>query len=464
MKHKLAFIGPQVIHNAFKDMNEDWDMQIPLATLKDYDDELMADDNVSRISKSTNVVIFFSRLFQTDPELFAELVAYSAPYSVVCILIPTSEMPRDERKISNAIKNAQIIEQQTHNNYNTNTPFYFVKYEDAEVDIYNAIRDYCRSPVIDQETKDEIRLMLDDDNHILVEDELENVLMDSDEDKVVIPKAAPNAKGKVIAVTSSKGGSGKSTVSVSLGAYIAQASLDGYNKGLSQAPLKVCIIDLDVRDGQLGFLNGVNSPNIIDIISEGAPTEQNIRNGIYHSQKSGVDYIFAAKRPRNAKEVPASFYAELIQNLRTMYDYIILDTSVNYLDPLLEEVAYPIADKIIFVTDMGISSIYGMARWINETIISTDQEVEIDKNKVGIVVNKAMNDINMTPEKIEKSSKGIPIIGVVPSSPSLITYSANTNELQNILKSKAINESFKWIVETVIEEEHIPQLGIVPTF
>ena len=83
---------------------------------------------------------------------------------------------------------------------------------------------------------------------------------------------------------------------------------------------------------------------------------------------------------------------------------------------------------------------------------------------MGIVVNKAMNDINMTPEKIEKSSKGIPIIGVVPSSPSLITYSANTNELQNILKSKAINESFKWIVETVIEEEHIPQLGIVPTF
>ena len=67
-----------------------------------------------------------------------------------------------------------------------------------------------------------------------------------------------------------------------------------------------------------------------------------------------------------------------------MYDYIILDTSVNYLDPLLEEVAYPMADKIILVTDMGISSVMGMARWIKET---TDPKEEggsgIDKNKIG---------------------------------------------------------------------------------
>lgn len=464
MKHKLAFIGPKIIHDAFKDMNENWDMQAPLTSLEEYNEELSLPDEITpKVARNTNVVIFFSRLFQSNPDLFADLVAFTAPFSVVCILTPTSELARDERKITSAIKNMQITEQQRDSQYNTNTPFYFVKYEDAEVDIYNAIREYCRSPFIEQEVKDDIKKMLDDENHIIIEDELENILID-DEEKIVIPQAAPNAKGKVIAVTSSKGGSGKSTVSVSIGSYIAQSSLDGYNKGLTQAPLKVCIIDLDVRDGQLGFLNGVNSPNIIDIISEGAPTEQNIRNGVYHSPKSGVDFIFAAKRPRNAKEVPASFYAELIQNLRTMYDYIILDTSVNYLDPLLEEVAYPIADKIVFVTDMGISSIYGMARWINETIISTDQEIEIDKNKVGIVVNKAMNDINMTPEKIEKSSKGIPIIGVVPSSPALITYSANTNELQNILKSKAINEAFKWIVETVIEEEDIPKLGIVQTF
>ena len=464
MKHKLAFIGPKIIHDAFKDMNENWDMQAPLTSLEEYNEELSLPDEITpKVARNTNVVIFFSRLFQSNPDLFADLVAFTAPFSVVCILTPTSELARDERKITSAIKNMQITEQQRDSQYNTNTPFYFVKYEDAEVDIYNAIREYCRSPFIEQEVKDDIKKMLDDENHIIIEDELENILID-DEEKIVIPQAAPNAKGTVIAVTSSKGGSGKSTVSVSIGSYIAQSSLDGYNKGLTQAPLKVCIIDLDVRDGQLGFLNGVNSPNIIDIISEGAPTEQNIRNGIYHSPKSGVDFIFAAKRPRNAKEVPASFYAELIQNLRTMYDYIILDTSVNYLDPLLEEVAYPIADKIVFVTDMGISSIYGMARWINETIISTDQEIEIDKNKVGIVVNKAMNDINMTPEKIEKSSKGIPIIGVVPSSPALITYSANTNELQNILKSKAINEAFKWIVETVIEEEDIPKLGIVQTF
>ena len=173
MKHKLAFIGPKIIHDAFKDMNENWDMQAPLTSLEEYNEELSLPDEITpKVARNTNVVIFFSRLFQSNPDLFADLVAFTAPFSVVCILTPTSELARDERKITSAIKNMQITEQQRDSQYNTNTPFYFVKYEDAEVDIYNAIREYCRSPFIEQEVKDDIKKILDDENNIIIEDEL----------------------------------------------------------------------------------------------------------------------------------------------------------------------------------------------------------------------------------------------------------------------------------------------------
>lgn len=454
MKHKLAFLGPKIVHEAFKDMDDSWDMQIPLETLDDFERELNLPDESAQISKETSVIIFFSRLFGKDPERFAELVAFSAPYSVSIILIPKAEL-KEKIEIEKFIKRAQTLAAREDPSYNTNTPFYFAVYEDAQVEILYAIDEFCKSSYILDEIKDAVRPMLPATDGAF-EDEFEDFgEYDDFEDpnQIIIPEAAPGAKGQVIAVTSSKGGSGKSTVSVGMSAYIRQASKIAYAEGKLPAPLSVCVIDLDVRDGQLGFLNGAVKPTVVDIVYQGEPTPENIKKGIFHSTKMDIDFIFAAKRPRNAKEIHPRFYAEMIQNLRSMYDIIVLDTSVNYLDPLLEEVAYPIADKIIFVSDMGISSIFGATRWINETLYSQEKEIQaVDPGKVGFVINKAMADLNMGPQKIERALQGLPVIGMIPSAPAAITYAANTNELGQILKIEHINKAFKAIVEAVIEE------------
>ena len=174
--------------------------------------------------------------------------------------------------------------------------------------------------------------------------------------------------------------------------------------------------------------------------------------------------MFAAKRPRNAIEISPNFYAKLINNLRSMYDYVILDTSVNYLDPLLEEVAYPMADQIVFVTDMGISSIFGMRRWIKETTAAPekgDKNIPIDK--IGIVVNKVMKNIGMTVEKIQNASDGANILSFVPSAPSLITYAANTNNLGEILNNELINKAIKNIADVVVEDYNLSEVPYTPT-
>ena len=458
MKHKLAFIGPTMVHEAFKDMDETWDMQVPLETLEIFEQELTIPAETARISKDTSVIIFFSRLFNKNPEKFAELVAYTAPYSVICILIPQADL-HQKSLIEQSIKQAQIREAQQNPDYNSNTPFYFTVYENAQVEIFSAIEDFVKSPIILQEVKDSIRTMLPVLDIPMVEQFEDFGDYSDDEEQIYIPDADPTAKGQVIAVTSSKGGSGKSTVSMCLGAYIRAASKDAAANGLTSKALSVCFVDLDVRDGQLGFLNGALKPTILDILYLGEPTTENIKSGIYHSNKLDCDFIFAAKRPKTAKTISPNFYAQLIQNLRSIYDIIILDTSVNYLDPLLEEVAYPIADKIILVSDMGLSSVFGCSRWINETIFSSDIVGKpIDKNKVGVVINKAMQDVNMGPGKLEKAMKGLPIISMIPSVPTIFTYAANTNELGQMLNIEAINKSFKNIAEAIIEEP----LGNVP--
>lgn len=450
MTHKVAFIGPTAVHESLQSIYRDWDFQIPVESVQEFDDMINSDDDNPLISRDTKLILVFSRLFHADRDLFADVIAYYAPYAVVAILMPTVDFQVDEPAISNKIKQAQVNLSSEFEDYNANTPYYFVRYEKAEDDIQESILDFIQNDHVEVDSRENAKALLPSQE--LASAEIEEF---TDIDNGHIKIGQPHGKGQVVTVTSSKGGSGKSTVAMSLASFISKASENAYLKGKIPNKYKVIVIDLDVRDGQLGFLNGASkAPNIVDIVMAGPATKENIETGIYHNQNSGVDYIFASKRPRNASEIPASFYADMIQILRGMYDYIILDTSVNYLDPLLEEVAYPIADKVIFVTDMGISSIFGMRRWITENVSTDEYDRVIDSNKVGIVINKAIKDVNMGPDKIQMSAKGLPILGVIPSAPQLITYSANINELQRILNFPAINNAFRGFAEAVVEDEN----------
>ena len=419
--HKLAFVGPEIIHNAFQEMDDNWDMQIPLEKLEDLE--------------------------------------YSAPYSVVCILTPGKDVNK-KPLIERTIKEAQLAEATEDDSYNANTPFYFVDYENAQLEILEAIEAFCYSPIIDEDIKNSIKPMIPGYEEESYLDEYEE---NNSEENVILPQAAPDATGQVITITSSKGGSGKSTVAISLGAYLVAASKDAYEKGKTDKPLKVVSVDLDVRDGQQWLLMGAKKPpTVMDIIASGGiPTVETIPAGVWHSDKTGCDYIFAPKRPRSAKEIPASFYAQLIQALRSIYDVILLDTSVNYLDPLGEQVAYPLADKIIFVSDMGQSSVLGCTRWIQEEMrLREPAELNIPDYKVGIVINKAMPDVNMSANKIEKAVQNLPILSMIPSEPELVTYAANTAELHQILNVRLINEAIRDIAEAVLPDT---PLGTVPS-
>lgn len=240
--------------------------------------------------------------------------------------------------------------------------------------------------------------------------------------------------GQVVSITSSKGGSGKSTVAVSLATYLAHSSVNSVREGLETRPLKVIILDLDVRDGQLGFLTGNSKPTVINLRLNGV-TKEVIEQTVIHSTRLKTDLLLAPKRPRNAEDTPPDFYVELIHNLRKMYDYIILDTSVNYLDPLLEKVAYPTSDQIVFVTDIVVNSVFSMTRWIQEVTGPRDKNgMGISKNKIGIIVNKSLSNVNMPGEKIARSALGIPVITAIPSNPKIVAHAANMQSMEVLLK------------------------------
>lgn len=451
MQHKIAFVGPEVVYKAFVDMEPNWDFQIPLENVEALEREL--DDDNGNISKDTSVVILFSRLFNNNPDLFSELAAFLAPYSVINILIPPQDRASEESKIRTAIKNKQFELAKEDDSYNANTPFYFVEYGDLILDeLYDSISKYVDSPLVPKDTKEAVSKLLDTDNGM---GEIEGFEEDSDEE---VLNYESTGDGIVITVTSSKGGSGKSTDSTGIGDFLSESGQKAFEQGLVDHAPKIITVDLDVKDGQLGYLNNATSPNIVNVYiarkdNTEKLTEEHIKQGIYHNPKSNTDFLFAPKTPKNAEAISPAFYLEVIKVLKTMYDYVILDTSVNYLDPLFSEVAYPMSDKIVLVSDMGISSLQGMGRWIKEFVYSPLREKTIDEDKVGIIINKFIPNTGIGLKEIERASHGIKILGFIPNMPQFITTKANHHSLNEIIYNEGIKSSFKMIVSQLLPEQ-----------
>ena len=65
----------------------------------------------------------------------------------------------------------------------------------------------------------------------------------------------------------------------------------------------------------------------------------------------------------------------------------------------------------------------------------------------------------MTPQQISQAADGIPVISMIPSTPKLLTYAANTNQLNLALQQKFINQAIKNIAIQVVDD-NIPLADI----
>ena len=204
-------------------------------------------------------------------------------------------------------------------------------------------------------------------------------------------------------MTSSKGGSGKSTASILLAGSIARASAD------AGQPLSVCLIDLDTRDGQVASLIGKFMPTALNIRVQPVWDEERIRRNLVHADGLNIDTLLAPIRPRTADTVGPDFYKTIVRSLQRMFDVVIMDTSVQYLEPLIGEVALGEADEILFVTTLASTAVQGMARALREITAPLDESgLGIPREKIGIIVNQSVANVGMERDQVLAAGLGVP--------------------------------------------------------
>lgn len=147
---------------------------------------------------------------------------------------------------------------------------------------------------------------------------------------------AKEKKGKIITITSMKGGVGKSTVAL---------LLTSVYKKLNK---KVVILDLDLYSGDIAFLFNCEVKNTIYNISD--DINNNRYKGLVGTDyickyDDNIDIVAAPKDPRYASKIDRRDLEILIQSLKNTYDVILIDT--NHTLDMYSMIAFDASDKIL---------------------------------------------------------------------------------------------------------------------
>ncbi len=178
--------------------------------------------------------------------------------------------------------------------------------------------------------------------------------------------------GRVLAMYGAKGGVGTTTIAIN--AAIA------LHRELGR---KVCLVDGNLQFGDHRvFLDlGLDRKSIVDIVT--APTiDGDLIRQVLVKHDSGVDLLLAPPSPETAELVIPEHLPQIIDNLRGLYDYILID-----IDKRLDDVnlgVLEVADTMFVVMTADLSCLKNV-RLVLETIGHLGYEA----GKVQLVLNRS---------------------------------------------------------------------------
>ncbi len=193
--------------------------------------------------------------------------------------------------------------------------------------------------------------------------------------------------GKVIMVLGPKGGVGKTTIAVNLGIGLARQS--GENR--------VVIVDGNMDFGDVAvFLNTRGQYSVIDMAQMcEVPEEINSQSAdtIMIPHESGVKLILAPPTPAEVGAVSMASIINMLNYLKSQFDYVIVDTSTHFDDVLAGGIQ--VADRLIVLATPTMPAVKDSKIMFTEL---TGAEYPADQTL--LVLNQIEKDGRVTAEQI----------------------------------------------------------------
>lgn len=212
--------------------------------------------------------------------------------------------------------------------------------------------------------------------------------------------------GKIITVFSTKGGIGKTTIATNLAAALA-----------AKTGAKVGLVDADLQFGDISlFLNLLPQATVADLMRE-EHLEAKVIEKYLTSYSASLQVLAAPFRPEQAKTISGTHLADILAVLRTMFKYVVVDTTPAFNETMLG--VLEVSDQVLFISSMDLPAIKNVKLGL-EMLESLPYPAE----KVKIVLNRAGSAGGMTIREVEESLRHSFALAV-PSDGKIVVTAAN---------------------------------------
>lgn len=223
--------------------------------------------------------------------------------------------------------------------------------------------------------------------------------------------------GQVYTVFSTKGGVGKTFVSINLAASLAK-----------KQDARVVLLDLDLDFGNAALaLNLFPKFTISDVVDDIRNIDSDLIESYLMPHESGIKVLPANLQQQMNDYMNAEHIRIILESLRESFDYIVVDMPARFVDKVMPALA--LADILLVVTTPEISSVRNV-----KALLATLMDLNFPQSKVKIILNKEQirgdikqKDIELTLNKkvdaaigfdyqkvLSSLNRGIPLVSEYP--------------------------------------------------
>jgi len=195
---------------------------------------------------------------------------------------------------------------------------------------------------------------------------------------------------KIIVITSGKGGVGKTTTAINLG-----AAMNAFDKG-------VLIIDGNLSTPNIGLhLNSLEVPiNLNHVLLKKADASEAV-----YKHESGLKIMPSSLSVKELKKIKLEKIKDYKEDFKKLADYIIVDSSAGLGNEAVSTIK--MADELIIVTNPEMPA-------ITDALKTVKLAEQLKKPVLGVIVTRVKkNNIEISPETVKEMLE-IPILGMIP--------------------------------------------------
>lgn len=204
-----------------------------------------------------------------------------------------------------------------------------------------------------------------------------------------VPTSADDAVhlGRVVTVTSMKGGSGKSVVATNLAVALAR-----------RASRPVVLVDADLQFGDVAVMMRLVTPHtLVDAVAaQGRLDAQYLQSLLVRHEPSGLLVLPAPLEPSFAERVSGNDMSRIVELLRSFCEYVVVDTPAQFNDVVIGLIEQ--SDDVVIVAGLDIPSIKN-----TKLGLQTLRLLDVGDEKLSLLINRADSRVQVDVAEVERT-------------------------------------------------------------